>query len=88
MYKRQVSLVDSPEGYPLCSISYILAPLWLLTAYNGGVVPQSMRTLKDYLQTALRKETQDRVRDRNYVPVPESILQIARDGVDGMIMRP
>lgn len=79
----QVSGVNSPAGYGICTLTYGLlfddnADAWGNTPAEEG----KAATVKDYWENALSSGAQGQLFGSDYAPLPPAILDLARDGVD------
>lgn len=79
----QVSGVNSPAGYGICTLTYGLlfddnADAWGNTPAEEG----KAATVKDYWENALSNGAQGQLFGSDYAPLPAAILELAREGVD------
>lgn len=80
-----ISITDAPAGYPICGIAYALMFDRLQAAYGGSTYPfGAARTSVDYLWTALGAAAQGRLAAFDYAPLPRTLLDTARAGVEAI----
>jgi ABC-type phosphate transport system substrate-binding protein len=77
-----VSAVNSTSAFATCTLTYGLvfddsADVW----GNSTAEEQKARTVKDYWEAAVSTSAQVGLLGRDYAPLPEEILDIARTGV-------
>lgn len=80
----QVSLTDPAAGYPICSLAYALAFEKMNPAYGGRITTAEVRSVKDFIWTAVRPETQRRLTRYGIAPLPALLRLIAEQGADSI----
>ncbi len=79
---QNVSGVNSPGAFGICTLTYGLvfddnADVW----GNEGIEEAKARTVKDYWENIVSTSAQVGLLGRDYAPLPDEILTIARAGV-------
>lgn len=84
-----VSLTDAPLGYPICNFGYVFVFGRWNSAYGAQNSTGTIRTIVDYLWAATDPAVQAKLTPNGYTPLPESIRQAARKGIDAIrVFRP
>lgn len=79
------SLTDPPSGYPICSLVFALAFEKMSPAYGGSITVTEVRTVRDFVWTAVRAETQRRLTRYGVAPLPEFVRSvIAEQGAESI----
>lgn len=81
----QVSGVDSPVGFGICTLTYGLvfddnADVW----GNTPAEETKAATVKDYWDSIVTNGAQGQLFGNDYAPLPAAILAISREGVEGI----
>jgi ABC-type phosphate transport system substrate-binding protein len=78
---RSVTAAGSKTGWPICTLTYMLAWDDASTVYGKTeAVEAKQRTVKDYLAYVLGTAGQEIVESRDYSKLPAAILADAQDG--------
>jgi ABC-type phosphate transport system substrate-binding protein len=84
------SAADSNTGaYVICTLTYELAwddykPPYSLQGCGSSCEEQKARSVKDYLSSIVSDGGQETLFPNDYAPLPDSMLNIARDGVNAI----
>jgi ABC-type phosphate transport system substrate-binding protein len=77
--------VHSPEGYPVCTMTYGLVFDDNSDVWGGGATEEAKaRTVKDYWTGIVSDGAQNLLKISDYAPLPEDIQQIAQKGVEAV----
>ncbi len=73
---------NSPQGYPICVLTYILAWDDYASVYGTSDAEQSKaRTVKTFLETIVGPVAQTALSARDYQALPQNLLTLAQGGV-------
>lgn len=79
---QNVSGVNSPGAFAICTLTYGLVFDDNADVWGGGAIEESKaRSVKDYWENVVKTSTQVGLLGRDYAPLPDEILTIARAGV-------
>ncbi|HVL89931.1 MAG TPA: substrate-binding domain-containing protein [Actinomycetota bacterium] len=79
------SLTDPPSGYPICNLVFALAFEKMSPAYGGSITVAEVRTVRDFVWTAVRADTQRRLTRYGVAPLPEFVRSlIAEPGAESI----
>jgi len=78
---RAVSAAGSKTGWPICTLTYLLAWDDASTVYgNTEAVEAKQRTVRDYLGYVLGTAGQENLESRDYSKLPSALLADGQDG--------
>jgi ABC-type phosphate transport system substrate-binding protein len=78
---RAVSAAGSKTGWPICTLTYVMAWDDASTVYGGSEEVQAkQRTVKDLLAYILGADGQEEAKNRDYSPLPATLLADAQEG--------
>lgn len=79
-----VSITDTYEGYPICHFGYVFVFGKWTSAYGAQNSRGNLRTIVDYLWTAVGPEAQGRLLNNGYAPLPDPLVKAVREGIEAI----
>jgi len=78
---RAVSAAGSKTGWPICTLTYVMAWDDASTVYgNNNEIQAKQRTVKDFVNYILSSDGQEEAKNRDYSPLPATLLEDAQEG--------
>ncbi|GAC1411446.1 MAG: hypothetical protein NVSMB57_06210 [Actinomycetota bacterium] len=75
-------LIDPAVGYPVCGITFGVVFQWGTRAYGGAVSIGQLRTVVDYLNTAISPASQKKLVRLGYARLPDNLVALSKAGID------